>query len=56
MIKVLARPTNNAEQRCGQRKERNFKCEHFKNFRWFAWDFWLPPNSNIHLLSFASMW
>jgi len=29
LIKVLARPTNNVEQFCGQRKERNFKCEHF---------------------------
>jgi len=32
MIKVLARPTNNAEQFCGQRKGGTFKCEHFTKF------------------------
>jgi len=32
MIKLLARPTNNAEQFCGQRKEGNFKCQHFTKF------------------------
>jgi len=32
MIKVLARPTNNAKQFCGQRKEGNFKYEHFTKF------------------------
>jgi len=29
MIKVLARPTNNAVQFCGQRRRTKFKCEHF---------------------------
>jgi len=28
MIKVLARPSNNAEQFYGQRKGGKFKCEH----------------------------
>jgi len=32
MIKVLAWPTNNKEQFCGQTKARNFKCEHFTKF------------------------
>jgi len=29
MVKVFARPTNNAEQFCGQRKEGKFKCAYF---------------------------
>jgi len=32
MIKVLARPTNNAEPFCGQRKGGKFKCEHRTKF------------------------
>ena len=32
MIKIYEQLTNNAEQFCGQRKERIFKCEHFTNF------------------------
>jgi len=32
MMKVLARPTNNAEQFCGQRKGGKAKCWHFKKF------------------------
>ena len=45
MIKLLARPTNTAEQFCGQRKERIFVCKYFTNlcdglllvfgFHWF---------------------
>jgi len=31
-MKVLARPTNNAEQFCGQRQGSKFKCEHFTKF------------------------
>jgi len=53
MMKVLARPTNNAEHFCGQRKERSFQCEHYKILRWFAWDFWLPQVQSLiicHLL------
>jgi len=32
MIKVFARPTNNAEQFCGQLKEGKFKCKHLTKF------------------------
>jgi len=32
MIEVLARPTNNAEPFCGQRKEGKLKCENFTTF------------------------
>jgi len=32
MIKLLSRPTNNAEQFCGQRKGDKFKCDHFTKF------------------------
>jgi len=32
IIKVLSRPTNNAEQFCGQRQGSIFKCEHIKKF------------------------
>jgi len=32
MIKVLARPTNNADQFCGQSKRGKIKSEHFKKF------------------------
>jgi len=32
MIKVLAQPTNNAEQFRGQRQGGKFKCEHFTKF------------------------
>jgi len=32
MIKVLAGPTNNAEQFCGQKKGGKFKCVHFTKF------------------------
>jgi len=32
MIKVLARPTNNAKQFWGRRKGGKIKCEHFTNF------------------------
>jgi len=32
LIKVLARLTDNAEQRRGQRKGGKFKCEHFTKF------------------------
>jgi len=32
MIKVLARPTNNVEQFCGQRRGGKFKCQHFTKF------------------------
>ena len=32
MINVLAQPTNNAGQFCGQRNGGKFKCEHFTKF------------------------
>ena len=54
MIKVLARPTNNAEQVCGQRKE-ILSANTSQNFALVCIRF-LPSTGSIsHLLSFASM-
>jgi len=54
MIKVLARPTNNVEQFCGQRRGGKFKCQHSQNFALVSMRF-LASTSSTHLLSFVSM-
>jgi len=36
MMKVLARPTNNAEQFCGQRKGGKLSVNTSQNFPWFT--------------------
>ena len=53
MKKVLARPTNNAEPFCGQRKEVNLSANTLQNC---AMDCMRFLASTSHLMSFVSIW
>jgi len=55
MIEVLARPTNNAEPFCGQRKGGKLKCENFTTFSPGLHEILASTGPTSHLLSFVSM-
>jgi len=54
MIEVLARPTNNAEQFCGQRQGGKFNRQHKFALVWMR--ILASTGSTSQLLSFVSMW
>ena len=54
MIKIHARPTNNVEQLCGQRKE-ILSANTSQNFLLICMRFLGSTGSISHILSFASM-
>jgi len=57
MTEVLARPKNNAEPFCGQRKGGKFKCENFTTlFPGLHEIFGLNSRTNFSFLSFVLMW
>jgi len=55
MIKVLARPTNNAEQFCGQRKGGKCKCEQLTKFCAGLHESFGFIGFNLSSLAFVSM-
>jgi len=54
MIKVLAQPTNNAEQ-SNEQKGGKFKCEHFTKFCAGLHEIFASMSSTSHFLSFVSV-
>jgi len=56
MRKALARPTNNAESFCGQRKEANLSANTSQNFALGCMRFLAFTSSTSHFLSLVSIW
>jgi len=56
IINVLARPTNSAEQFCGQRKEANLSANISQNFALVCMRFLASTDSTSHDWSFVSIW